>query len=631
MAEYKSIYTGEEIDAGIGKANTALQQETDPIFSASASANITNQDIENWNGKSNFSGDYEDLSNKPEIPSATSDLTNDSGFIDNTVNNLTNYTRTSDLPTNLSDFTNDTGFIIKTVNDLTNYYLKNEVYTKDEVTSLIGAIQQFHYEVVQELPQTGANNIMYLVPKSTSQTNNVYDEYVYSNGWEKIGDTEIDLSNYVTITALNQALANYTTTANLTTLLAGKQDVLTAGDNIDITNNVISAEIPSDLKVFYIEDNSSQNPFVFEEHETGVYFFKAPNPTLQQYSRHIYLKAFKKTNAPISTSIPIGLALVYYNKVNQEISSQEIAYVSFYIDDNWDLKYMTIKTDTSGNLKTSWQFYKTSVSNLVKTKENQEITGVKTFNTLPESGVVPTTNRQLVNKKYVDDNIPSPTQYATMPTASADTVGKIVQYTGTTDSTYTNGYFYIGTTDEQDPATYSWENMQVQKYEEQGMLVLNQFDPESTKLAVLQKVYELTKNNIIQPILYVGLLNNSANQTFLIPVSSASLKGYINAVESAIGGYGVSYHIQRSITIDLTIQNNQVTSYNINNTIANYYINALNGNNQILGTNNTTAYTPTGNYNPATKKYVDDTVSTAVGNINTVLASLTTPSGNGGE
>lgn len=42
-------------------------------------------------------GAYSDLSGTPTIPSSTSDLTNDSGFITNTVNNLTNYTKTSDL------------------------------------------------------------------------------------------------------------------------------------------------------------------------------------------------------------------------------------------------------------------------------------------------------------------------------------------------------------------------------------------------------------------------------------------------------------------------------------------------------------------------------------------------------
>lgn len=177
---------------------------------------VTDVEKETWNNKSDFSGSYNDLTDKPNIPSKTSDLTNDSGFITNSVNNLV------------------------------NYYLKNEVYTKEEVTQLIGAIQQFHYEVVQELPQTGANNIMYLVPKSTSQTNNVYDEYVYSNGWEKIGDTEIDLSNYVTITMLNQALADYTTTANLTTLLNAKQNEITSTNKLD-----------ADL----IDDTNSTNKF----------------------------------------------------------------------------------------------------------------------------------------------------------------------------------------------------------------------------------------------------------------------------------------------------------------------------------------------------------------------------------
>ena len=89
-------------------------------------------------------------------------------------------------------------FITKSVNDLINYYLKDETYTKAEVNNLIGAIQQFHYEIVQELPSTGANNILYLVPRTESETSNVYDEYVYANNnWEKIGSTDIDLSDYV--------------------------------------------------------------------------------------------------------------------------------------------------------------------------------------------------------------------------------------------------------------------------------------------------------------------------------------------------------------------------------------------------------------------------------------------------
>ena len=54
-------------------------EESDPIFSASPSASITNEDIENWDNKSEFSGNYNDLTNKPTIPSnyVTTDTTQD--------------------------------------------------------------------------------------------------------------------------------------------------------------------------------------------------------------------------------------------------------------------------------------------------------------------------------------------------------------------------------------------------------------------------------------------------------------------------------------------------------------------------------------------------------------------------
>ena len=58
-----------------------LTNETDPVFKQSASYGITSQDIKNWNNKSEFSGNYDDLNGKPTIPTKTSELTNDSGYI----------------------------------------------------------------------------------------------------------------------------------------------------------------------------------------------------------------------------------------------------------------------------------------------------------------------------------------------------------------------------------------------------------------------------------------------------------------------------------------------------------------------------------------------------------------------
>jgi hypothetical protein len=51
------------------------------------------------------------------------------------------------------------------------------------------------------LPATGTVGVIYLVPKTNSETNNVYTEYYWdasTNKYEKLGDTTVDLTNYVT-------------------------------------------------------------------------------------------------------------------------------------------------------------------------------------------------------------------------------------------------------------------------------------------------------------------------------------------------------------------------------------------------------------------------------------------------
>lgn len=59
----------------------AIAVETDPLFTSSPVYGITSADIVSWNGKSDFSGSYNDLTNKPTIPTAVSQLENDAGYI----------------------------------------------------------------------------------------------------------------------------------------------------------------------------------------------------------------------------------------------------------------------------------------------------------------------------------------------------------------------------------------------------------------------------------------------------------------------------------------------------------------------------------------------------------------------
>lgn len=63
----------------------------------------------------------------------------------------------------------------------------------------ISAVPSLKIEVVDTLPTTDISTAtIYFVPKTTAGTDNVYSEYIYVNGkWELIGDTEVDLSEYL--------------------------------------------------------------------------------------------------------------------------------------------------------------------------------------------------------------------------------------------------------------------------------------------------------------------------------------------------------------------------------------------------------------------------------------------------
>lgn len=135
-------------------------------------------------------------------------------------------------------------FITKSVNDLVNYYKKTETYTQTEVNELIGAIKTISMKVLPERPTVGESNIIYLIPSTKTEPENIYDEWIYvSDKWEKIGTTEIDLSNYYTIEQINTILFDYITSNDLEEILTdyvkftsyakdGKAGVLSTGNNV---------------------------------------------------------------------------------------------------------------------------------------------------------------------------------------------------------------------------------------------------------------------------------------------------------------------------------------------------------------------------------------------------------------
>lgn len=184
-------------DSGFITNTSYATASTGGVIKVGSGLEITNGVLSATGGGVADEVDWENVINKPTnvsywtndagyvtsaaIPTKTSDLDNDSGFV----------TR-ADVPTKTSDLTNDSGFITNSVSNLTNYYKKSETYTQGEVNSLLSAI---------------------VIPTKTS-----------------------DLTNDG-----SDGTSTYVTQDNLTTQLANKQNVLTAGDHINITDSTIKA------------------------------------------------------------------------------------------------------------------------------------------------------------------------------------------------------------------------------------------------------------------------------------------------------------------------------------------------------------------------------------------------------
>lgn len=111
---------------------------------------------------------------------------------------------------------------------LSYYDNKVKVWVTDRIKNLTG----FTAKAVDALPEAGEDNIIYLVKNDEStETQNVYDEYLWINGaFEKLKSTDkIDLSDYYTKSQAD-------------TLLAAKQDRLVFDDvPTQGSNNVVTS------------------------------------------------------------------------------------------------------------------------------------------------------------------------------------------------------------------------------------------------------------------------------------------------------------------------------------------------------------------------------------------------------
>lgn len=201
----------------------------------------------------------------------------------------------------------------------------------------------------------------------------------------------------------------------------------TAGDNITIENGVISATGGGNYQPLIDNDNKLSADLIDDSSTTNQMYYVGKfsdlntnnNLNLKLARKGIYIPdrsggysyyIGKLTNNNLTSSLDYTLSLIF---VIKDISNMSLpsakTYFAYAIGNsktdgtNYFLKFYV---DTAGNIKNETNTMSSHAEKIL-TVDAQTIDGVKTFSSIPQvsSYTAPTSDTQLVAKKYVDNKI----------------------------------------------------------------------------------------------------------------------------------------------------------------------------------------------------------------------------------
>ena len=452
--------------------------------------------------------------------------------------------------------------ILGSLDDLQTNNKNSLVSAINEVLVGSGSGAGINIQIVDELPTENISlTTIYFKHITTSKPHNIYEEWMYINdAWELIGTTEMDLSGYAT-TAMIGDLSTLKTTdkdsiVDAVNELVDKQ--LVAGDGITINGNIINASggDNNDVSIYtWIYNNFPDSANYNLKNAYGTFFQDIINDAYTKGKKGIILIKTSENRSGINLDYQYALTAT---NCNLQLQPTVIAFfgapvsMDTNIYQRMDFQWARVKAGGTWN-------------NGVFTLDYLYWDGVKNVSFLPTNNMwsyTPTKDYHPATKKYVDDKVAE-------GSGSSVDLSNYLAKDNTTEFTPTADY-----------------NPSTKKYVDDKFSSVPLIDS-YTKTEVDTKLANyLAKDNLTE---YTPTSDyHPATKKFVESVvASMDMSGYYNKTE-----------------ID-TKFSDYYNKNNVDTKLANY-----------LAKDNTTAFTPTENYQPSTKKYVDDTVSSATKRVN---------------
>lgn len=287
--------------------------------------------------------------------------------------------------------------------------------TKKYVDDCIAAINQLHFEIVEELPQVGEPTIIYMILADDGEGEDYYDEYIYINDiWEKIGSTRIDLTPYATITYVDEEID-----AVKDELPEFKYFVITdpnheGWSSVDVLNDIDKDAV---LEAFNYWLDTSKQPIVY------IY-------NCMTYSGNSYVPQYMRLSGAICYGDANSGYLDVYTMINQDGSSNYGGTtkngIAYSFNQHYSYKFRIRNGQVTQATRDT-----VAAAEMKKTHWDDESTFPVTKGYVDSA--VNSINGRINNKQDI-------IQYTQMPEEASD--GTILQYIGETTDEYTNGSFY---------------------------------------------------------------------------------------------------------------------------------------------------------------------------------------------
>lgn len=197
----QSIKTGQDV---ISKINTADKNLATSMTNASTTKTNLDTSIENAKAaKTNLDGSID----KAGTAKTKLDTSTQAGS--NTDNRLKETDTKANTSINtLQNLLSQSGAAEQNLKDIIASADLNKYITEPKLQEQLAKIKTLKKEVVDTLPQTGKDDVIYLVKDSKGKANNSYLEYLWINGaFELIGSTEVDLSGYAKTSDVDEKIS----------------------------------------------------------------------------------------------------------------------------------------------------------------------------------------------------------------------------------------------------------------------------------------------------------------------------------------------------------------------------------------------------------------------------------------